>query len=72
MALYYKGQKLKKKYRPDLLVFSEIVVELKAIKSLGNDEFGQILNYLKSTGKRVDYLINFGSSDELEWKRFIL
>ena len=57
---------------PDLYVYGGIAVELKAMKHLGNDEYAQILNYLKGTEKRVGYLLNFGSPNELEWKRFVL
>jgi GxxExxY protein len=67
-----KGRTIRKTYRPDLLAFGEIIVELKAVKELSNDDYAQLLNYLKSTGKRVGYLINFGSSGRLEWKRFVL
>jgi GxxExxY protein len=72
LTVFYKDRPLKKKYRPDLLVLSEIVVELKAVKELCSDHEAQLLNYLKATGKRVGYLINFGCSRELEWKRMIL
>lgn len=72
LTVYYKKRPLDKKYRPDLLVFGEIVVELKAVKALCADHEAQLLNYLKGTGKRVGYLINFGSSGELEWKRMVL
>jgi len=70
--LRYKDHPLEKKYRPDLIVSEDVVVELKAVKRLGENEFAQLLNYLKSTGKKVGYLINFGSENDLEWKRFIL
>jgi len=72
LSLFYKGEKLNKHYRPDLYVYEEIVVELKAMRHFGNDEFAQILNYLKGTEKRVGYLLNFSSANELEWKRFVL
>jgi GxxExxY protein len=72
LPLTYKGHSLDKRYRPDLIVVGEIIVELKAIKRLGDNEYAQILNYLKATGKRVGYLINFGSAGELEWNRFVV
>jgi GxxExxY protein len=72
LDLYYKGEKLGRYYRPDFYVYDGIVVELKAVKKLGRDEMAQILNYLKGAEKRVGYLLNFGSSRELEWKRFVL
>ncbi|MEN8247029.1 MAG: GxxExxY protein [Thermodesulfobacteriota bacterium] len=41
------------------------------MKQIGDWELAQILNYLKGTDKRVGYLLNFGSSGDLEWKRFV-
>jgi GxxExxY protein len=72
LSLFYKGEQLSQYYRPDLYVYSGIVVELKALKRLGNDEMAQILNYLKGAEKQVGYLLNFGATKELEWKRFVL
>jgi len=72
LNLYYKGEQLSRYYRPDLYVYNGIVVELKALKKLSNDEMAQILNYLKGAEKRVGYLLNFGPPKELEWKRFVL
>ena len=72
LNLYYKGEPLDKYYRPDLYVHSGIVVELKALKRLSNDEVAQNLNYLKGTNKQVGYLLNFSAPEDLEWKRFVL
>lgn len=68
----YKKKPLKKKYRPDLLVFGEIVVELKALKALCPEHEAQLLNYLKASGNKVGYLIDFGNPKGLEWKRMVL
>jgi GxxExxY protein len=48
-------------HRLDLLVGSEIVVELKAIKALEDIHFAQVVSYLKATGRRVGLLLNFNS-----------
>ena len=72
LAVSYKKRLLKKKYRPDLFVFGEIVVELKAARELCGDHEAHLLNYLRATGKHVGYLINFGKAGELEWKRMVL
>jgi GxxExxY protein len=72
LNLYYKGEQLSKYYCPDLYVYNGIVVELKAIKRLSNDEVAQILNYLKGTKRQVGYLLNFSAPKELEWNRFVL
>ena len=70
--VFFKGQKLSTKYQPDLLDFGEVVVELKAVKALAAEHEAQLFNYMRISGKRVGYLINFGSANELEWKRFAI
>jgi GxxExxY protein len=72
IEVVYKGQALPTVYRPDLLVFGEIVVELKAVKALAPEHEAQLFNYMRISKKKVGYLINFGASKELEWKRFVL
>jgi GxxExxY protein len=72
LTLYYKGRPLKKHYEADLIVIGEILVELKAAKTLAPEHEAQLINYLKATGKRVGYLINFGSFPLLQWKRLVL
>lgn len=70
--VYYKGQQLKNFYRPDLICYGKIVVELKALDRLTSREEAQVLNYLKATDLPVGVLINFGAKRDLEWKRMIL
>lgn len=70
LTIHYKGKPLRKKFRPDLMVSDHIVVELKAVSAITSEHEAQLLNYLKATGKPVGYLVNFGSKEKLEWKRF--
>ena len=67
----YKEHKLTTVYRPDLLVYNEIVIELKAIKALAPEHEAQLFNYMRISKKKVGYLINYGAANELEWKRII-
>lgn len=69
--IFYKGKLLEKKYYADFLCFNEIIIEMKAVKTLEEIHSAQILNYLKATGKRIGLLVNFGASS-LQYKRFIL
>jgi GxxExxY protein len=71
LKVYYKGHLLNKRYIPDLHVYGELVVEIKAVKALTPEHEQQLLNYMHITKKAVGYLINFGPPS-LEWKRFIL
>jgi GxxExxY protein len=72
LKLFYKDRPLRKKYVPDFFVFGEMVVEINAVKKLLPAHEAQLINYLKATKRRVGYLINFGNSTELEWKRIII
>jgi GxxExxY protein len=58
------------KRRLDLIIEDVILVELKAIKEVGDEDFNQILNYLKVFKMEVGLLINFGASS-LQFKRLI-
>jgi len=71
LPVRYKGRVLKTLYRPDLLCFDTVVVELKALTQLGTAEEAQVLNYLKGTGFEIGLLINFGRPS-LQTRRFIL
>lgn len=48
-------------YFADLVVEDSLIVELKSVKSITNEHYAQILNYLKITGAPAGLLINFGS-----------
>jgi GxxExxY protein len=44
MPVFYKGQKLRAKYRADVLCYDSVILELKALGKLGDVETAQILN----------------------------
>lgn len=58
-------------YQRLLVAYDGIIVELKAVKALTVEHEAQLLNYLKATGLKVGYLLNFGSVGKLEWKRMV-
>jgi GxxExxY protein len=59
VPIIYKGEKLDKDYRIDLLVGDEILVELKAIEYVLPVLHAQLLSYLKLSNKQLGFLINF-------------
>ena len=69
LPIFYKGRPLRKQYEADLIVFDRIIIELKAVKALLPEHEAQLLNYLKATGRRVGYLVNFGAFPKLDWRR---
>ncbi|MCC7476266.1 MAG: GxxExxY protein [Pirellulales bacterium] len=72
LVVYYKDRLLDTRYRPDLVVYTAIVVELKAISDLAADHEAQLFNYMRIARQPVGYLLNFGKKGELQWKRFIV
>lgn len=72
LALTYKHRPLKSEYVPDFTCYDKIIVELKAMKDLGDDHRAQVLNYLRATGYRLGLLVNFGHHPQLEYQRLVL
>ena len=72
LRVFYKDRQLETNYQPDLLVFSGIVIELKAVTTLVSEHEAQLFNYMRIARQPVGYLLNFGHKDELQWQRFIL
>lgn len=71
IPIRYKGTVLNCGYKADFLCYDELVVELKALDNLGNNEVSQVINYLKGTGLQRALLINFGTPN-LEYRRIVL
>ncbi|MDD3101529.1 MAG: GxxExxY protein [Patescibacteria group bacterium] len=57
-------------YRPDFIVDDKIIVEIKALPSIGKFETEQIWHYLKSSDYHLALLVNFGK-DDIQIKRTI-
>ena len=66
----YKGVQVSE-YVPDLIVADAVVVDTKVIEHITDFERGQMLNYLRITGRRVGLIINF-KKPKLEWERVVL
>ena len=71
LKVKYKDRYLQKTYIADIIAYDKIIIELKALSNLSGKEEAQLINYLKATGFKVGVLINFGSPNKLEWKRFV-
>ena len=72
LRLNYKGTRLRQTYKPDLICFERVIVELKAIKTIAPEHKAQVLNYLKATNLRLGLLVNFGSHPMAQIERLIL
>ena len=72
LNLQYKGELLRQLYKPDLICFSSIIVELKALSNVTGEHRAQVLNYLKATGLRLGLLVNFGHYPKATVERIVL
>ena len=59
MPIEYKSVQLDAGYRIDLIVQSLVVVEIKAIEQIHRVHQAQLMTYLKLSGCRVGFLMNF-------------
>ena len=59
LPCYYKGRRMNKTYRTDLLV-GDVMVELKATADIIPAHRAQLFNYMRLTHSPIGLLINFG------------
>ncbi len=71
LALSYKGRSLEHAFSPDFVCFDQVIVEIKAVKTLNDEHRAQIINYLKASGKALGLLVNFGHHPNLQYERFL-
>jgi GxxExxY protein len=70
LQIMYKGEPLKQVYKPDFICYTQIILELKAVKEIAPEHQAQIINYLKATNLKLGLLINFGSHPKVQVERF--
>ena len=59
MPLVYEEKKLDLGYRIDLLIEDKVILEIKSVDAIHPVHFAQVMTYLKLSGCRIGFLINF-------------
>ena len=59
LSIVYESTKLDAGYRLDMVVENSIVIEIKAVEALSRLHDAQVLTYLKLSGHRLGFLMNF-------------
>jgi diamine N-acetyltransferase len=59
LPIVYRGERLESGYRLDLVVEDAIVIEIKSVDALTRLHDAQILTYMKLSGYRMGFLLNF-------------
>ena len=72
LALTYKNERLIQTYKPDFICYGKIIIELKAVKEIGDEHRAQMINYLKATGIKLGLLVNFGHYPKATIERIVL
>lgn len=70
LSVVYKGINVGD-FIADVFVEEKVILELKVTNSIVKEMLAQLMNYLKASGIKIGYLINFGNP-KLEWKRIVL
>ena len=62
IALQYKGIDFEEAFRADLIVGEKVIIELKSVEQISKSHKKQILTYLRLSGLKLGYVLNFGGS----------
>ena len=69
--ILYDGIPLSNKYIADIVCFDKIIIELKAVSKINNQNKAQLINYLTATGFNLGLLVNFNSYPKAEIIRMV-
>lgn len=58
----FRGITFNEGFRADLVVEAKVIVELKSVEQVANAHKKQLQTYLRMTGCKLGYLLNFGAS----------
>jgi len=57
----FDGERFEEGFRIDLLVEDKVIIELKSVETLNPAHKKQLLTYLKLSGLKLGFLLNFGA-----------
>ncbi len=60
VPIQFLGIQFDEGFRADIIVEDKVILELKSVESVSKAHKKQVLTYLKLTGKKLGYLLNFG------------
>jgi GxxExxY protein len=62
MPIEYRNIKFDEGFRADLIIENKVILELKSVERINPAHKKQLLTYLKLSGLKVGYLLNFGEA----------
>lgn len=61
IPIRYEGEEFEEGFRADLIADGKVIIELKSVENISPAHKKQVLTYLKLTGMKLGYLLNFGA-----------
>ncbi|MFZ0589763.1 MAG: GxxExxY protein [Bryobacteraceae bacterium] len=68
-SVIYKGKHVGA-YTADLVVADRLLIEVKCVDRFTTEHLAQCINYLKASGLKLAFLINFRHT-KVEWRRIV-
>ena len=62
IPIEFDGEKFNEGFRADLIVEGKVIIELKSVEKVSPAHKKQLLTYLKVSGLKLGYLLNFGEA----------
>jgi len=62
IPIVYHGIQFDEGFRADIIVEEKVILELKSVESTTKAHKKQVLTYLRLTGMKLGYLLNFGEA----------
>ncbi len=62
ISIEFDGKKFEEGFRADLIVERKVIIELKSVETVHPAHKKQLLTYLRLTGLKLGYLLNFGAA----------
>jgi GxxExxY protein len=62
VAIEHNGFKFREGFRADLVIENKVLIELKCVGAVNKAHQKQLLTYLRLTGLKLGFLLNFGAA----------
>ena len=62
IPITYNNLQFTEAFRADLIINDKVILELKSVDSITKSHKKQLLTYLRLSGRKVGYILNFGEA----------
>lgn len=61
IPIVFDGFRFDEGFRADIIIENKVILELKSVESVNNAHKKQLLTYMKLSGKKLGFILNFGA-----------